>query len=96
MNDKINTNLDIAGSTFPLKVKLEEEEMIRKAAKQVNDWLNKYRDRYPSLPTEKLLAMVAYHFSLEKLELLERNDTKPYLTKIEKLTEMLEDYFENE
>ena len=89
MNDKINTNLDIAGSSFPLKVKPEEEENVRKAAKQVNDWLNKYRDRYPSLPIEKLLAMVAYQFSLEKLELLERNDTKPYLTKIEKLTEKI-------
>ena len=96
MNDKINTNLDLAGSIFPLKVKPEEEENIRKAAKQVNDWLNKYRDRYPGLTTEKLIAMVAFQFSLEKIELLQRNDTQPYLTKIEKLTEMLEEYFENE
>jgi cell division protein ZapA len=40
--------------------------------------------------------MVAYQFSLEKLQLLQRNDTQPYTAKIEELTEMLEEYFRNE
>lgn len=40
--------------------------------------------------------MVAYQFSLEKLQLLERNDTAPYTEKVKELTELLEDYFKGE
>ena len=36
--------------------------------------------------------MVAYQFSLERLQLMQRNDTSPYVEKVKELTELLEDY----
>ena len=96
MNDKIKINLQIADSYYPLTINRDEEETVREAAKQVNIRLTAYREHYRNVAPEKIIAMVAYQFSLEKLQLLQRNDTQPYTAKIEELTEMLEEYFRNE
>ena len=96
MNDKIKINLQIADSNYPLTINREEEEMVREAAKQVNIRLNAYREYYKNLEPEKIIAMVAYQFSLEKLQLMQRNDTTPYTEKVKELTELLEDYFKEE
>lgn len=96
MNDKIKINLLIADSYYPLTINREEEESVREAAKQVNIRLNTYREHYKNLAPEKVLAMVAYQFSLEKLTIVQQNDTQPYATKIGELTELLEEYFRNE
>ena len=90
------TNLQIADSNYPLTINREEEQMVREAAKQVNIRLNKYREVYKNLEPEKIIAMVAYQFSLERLQLMQRNDTSPYVEKVKELTELLEDYFKEE
>ena len=96
MNDKIKINLQIADSNYTLTINRQEEEMVREAAKQVNIRLNAYREYYKNLEPEKIIAMVAYQFSLEKLQLMQRNDTTPYTEKVKELTELLEDYFQKE
>lgn len=83
----------MAGSTYPLTILREEEEMVREAAKQVDIRLNAYREHYQNVTPEKIIAMVAYQFSLENLKMKNRNDTRPYADKIEELTEVLETYF---
>lgn len=93
MNDKIKINLQMGGASYPLTINREDEQMIREAAKQVDIKLNAYRERYQNVPTERIMAMVAYQFSLESLRLKDRNDTEPYTTKIKELTEVLEAYF---
>lgn len=92
MNDKIKINLQIADTNYPLTINREEEQMIREAAKQVNLRLNKYREVYRGLETEKVIAMVAYQFSLEKLRLEKRNDTGPYVEKVKELSDLLEEF----
>ena len=77
-------------------IALLNEQMVREAAKQVNVRLNKYREVYKNLEPEKIIAMVAYQFSLERLQLMQRNDTSPYVEKVKELTELLEDYFKEE
>ena len=98
MNDKIKINLQIADSNYPLTINREEEQTVREAAKQVNIRLNKYREKWGhlNLEPEKIIVMVAYQFSLEKLQLMQRNDTSPYVEKVKELTELLEDYFKEE
>ena len=96
MNDKIKINLQIADSNYPLTINREEEEMVREAAKQVNIRLNAYREYYKNLEPEKIIAMVAYQFSLEKLQLKQRNDTRPFTEKVQELNELLENYFKEE
>ena len=82
-----------SGSTYPLTILREEEEMVREAAKQVDIRLNAYREHYQNVTPEKIIAMVAYQFALENLKMKKRNDTRPYADKIEELTEVLETYF---
>ncbi|MDE5701255.1 cell division protein ZapA [uncultured Bacteroides sp.] len=93
MNDKIKINLQMAGASYPITINREDEEMVREAAKQVDIRLNAYREHYQNVPIERVIAMVAYQFSLEKLQLKERHDTEPYTAKIKELTEVLETYF---
>ena len=93
MNDKIKINLHMAGATYPLTINREDEEIVREAAKQVNIRINAYREHYQNISSERIIAMVAYQFALETLQLKDRNDTEPYTAKIKELTEELESYF---
>lgn len=83
----------MAGYPFPVTTRREHEEIVRKAAKQVDERLNVYRERFKNVAPEKVISMVAYLFSLENLQLKDQNDTQPYADKIEELTEVLESYF---
>ena len=75
MNDKIKINLQMAGATYPLTINREDEEIVREAAKQVNIRINAYREHYQNISSERIIAMVAYQFALETLQLKDRNDT---------------------
>ena len=88
----------MADACYPVFINPENEEIVRAAAKQVNTILVEYRKKWGhlNLEPEKILVMVAYQFSLEKLQLLQRNDTAPYTEKVKELTELLEDYFKKE
>ena len=81
MNDKIKINLQMAGASYPLTINREDEEMVREAAKQVDIRLNAYREHYQNVSLERIIAMVAYQFALENLQLKDRNDTEPYTAK---------------
>ena len=96
MNDKIKINLQMAGASYPLTINREDEEMVREAAKQVDIRLNAYREHYQNVSLERIIAMVAYQFALENLQLKDRNDTEPYTAKIKGLTEVLETYFKEQ
>ena len=96
MNDKIKINLQMAGAAYPLTINREDEEIVREAAKQVNIRINAYREHYQNISSERIIAMVAYQFALETLQLKDRNDTEPYTAKIKELTEVLEAYFREE
>jgi len=86
----------MADMNFPLTIPRKDEEMVRKAAKQVDHLLNVYREHYRNVSERQVLVMVAYQLSLDSLRMQERNDTEPFTAKIKELTETLEDYFKKE
>lgn len=97
MSDMRKINLVIADMTFPMTIHSErEEEMFRKAAKQINDKLNKYRIHFPKEGIEKLMAMIAFDFSYNALNLEDKNDTQPFKDKLNELTLELEQLFSKE
>ena len=53
----------IADRTYPLTIDLEEEELIRKAAKSINDKITEYEKSYAIKDKQDVLAMVALHFA---------------------------------
>jgi hypothetical protein len=46
MDNKFTINLTIADKRYPLKIDRSEEELVRSAAKLVNDWLAEFRNRF--------------------------------------------------
>ena len=78
MDDKWKINLSMADATYPVWIKPEDEEIVRKAAQQVNDILKEYREKWPTVEKERIMTMIAYRFSLESLLEKQRTDTTPY------------------
>jgi cell division protein ZapA len=93
-NEKFLIHIDIADKTYPLRIYRNEEELARKAAKQIKTLSGRYLTKYlKSVRNDKdILAMVAFQLSVEKLQLEERNDTTPFIDKIQQMTNLLETY----
>lgn len=94
MNDMIKINLIMAGANYPLTIAREEEEIVRAAAKQVDLKLNAYRKHFPNQTPEQILAMVAYQFALENLQIKDRNDAEPIWARISELKSTLQAHFD--
>ncbi len=63
----ININLLIAGRSYPLKIKPEEEELVRRAAKHVNEKVHEFQDQYAAKDKQDYLAMAALMSEVEVL-----------------------------
>lgn len=99
MDDKIKIQLIVAGKDYTLNLpseKREDEELIRKAAKQINEKLKKYREIYSSVESERIIGMVALDFATERLREQRNNDTAPLTERVKELNKQLDDYFQEE
>lgn len=94
MTDKFTINLKIADRVYPLEIDRKEEELVRKAAKKVDEMLAKYTELYrgDELTTQNFLAMVAFHFSRAYLELKEMRDIEAFTERVQEMDKELEDY----
>ena len=80
---------------FQLRIKRAEDEIMRKAASEIERKIRQYRQRFSAeakLDTDDLLAMVAFQLSLTNLQLENLHDTSPITDKVQQLTNELEDY----
>ena len=57
MKQKIKLN--IGNRIYPLNVNIEQEEVLRKAAKEINDMITKYEKSYAVKDKQDSLAMCA-------------------------------------
>ena len=93
MDDKMmKINLLIDNMRYPLNIPREEEERYRDAAKMINNTLNKYRSMWPELSANNHWAMAALEIAFNLTTNENRNDTKPYMEKLEELTKELDNY----
>lgn len=68
MSDElININLVIADRPYPLKIKPEEEEAVRKAAKELNAKVKEFQNVYAAKDKQDYLAMTALMYAVENL-----------------------------
>ena len=59
MKKQISVKIPVGGRIYPLTIAMEEEESIRKAAKQIDESIMKLRATYAVRDTQDLLAMTA-------------------------------------
>ena len=69
LNDSvINIKVGIAERIYPLSIKAEDEEMIRMAAKTINDKIKEYLNMYAAKDKQDILAMIAITFAVDNIK----------------------------
>ncbi len=63
----ININLIVADRTYPLKIRPEEEEVVRRAAKKLNERVKELQQQYSAKDKQDYLAMCALMNEVEIL-----------------------------
>ncbi|MDD5507847.1 MAG: cell division protein ZapA [Bacteroidales bacterium] len=63
MMEELSITLSLANRPYPLKIHVRDEEMVRKAARVINELMKEYADIYAFNDNQDLLAMVALHFT---------------------------------
>ena len=98
MEDTFTINLYIADKHYPLRIKRSEEELVRRAAKLINDKIALYRGHFnvddSDLELKDLLAMAACQIAIQALKAEERSDSSPMTESITKLNKELEDFLQ--
>lgn len=64
--DKISLKIIIAGRTYPLTIKKEEENAIRNAADRINSNIKKLQGSYAVKDMQDLLAMTALQIAVQQ------------------------------
>ena len=92
MDNDFLIHIEIAGRGYGLRIERSEEQIARKAVKQIREKMSQYRNVYPEVEEKDLLAMVAFQLSIENLKFEDKNDIDPFTKKVEELTDELENY----
>lgn len=65
---EISIKINIADRVYPLRVNMEEEEIIRRAAKLINDRIKEYQENYAVRDKQDLLSMCVLHYATSSLK----------------------------
>lgn len=68
MDEPLSIKVQIAERFYPLKIKRQDEEKIRKAAKLINDKVLQYKQRYTDKDTQDFITMAALQFVINFLD----------------------------
>ena len=81
--------LNIGNRVYPLSVDTNQEEILRKAAKQINQMINDYESKYAVRDKQDSLAMCALQI-LSQSKTFSNDDDKEALEIAEKLNKIKE------
>lgn len=70
---ELSIKVTIAGRIYPLTVKAEEEESIRKAVREIDSTVKDYEKNYAVKDKQDLLAMCALQYATQKIDLDSRS-----------------------
>ncbi|MBC6400565.1 MAG: cell division protein ZapA [Ekhidna sp.] len=65
---ELSIKIKIGNREYPMRVKAEDEERIRKAGKLLNEKIKNYQSQFEIDDSQDLLAMVAFDCWVEKLK----------------------------
>ncbi len=92
---EISIKINIADRVYPLKVSTDEEEIIRRAAKLINDSLKEYQDKYAVRDKQDLLSMAVLQYATASLKAERKVTTEDteVADGVQKLDKLLTDFF---
>jgi cell division protein ZapA (FtsZ GTPase activity inhibitor) len=93
----ISIKINIADRIYPLRIEMEEEEMIRHAAKLINDRIKDLQENYAVRDKQDLLSMAVLHYATAalKAERDSKAEDSQVTEKVYRLDKMLEDFFKD-
>ena len=96
MDDKLSIKVNLAERFYPLKIEVNDEEKIRKAAKIINEKVLQYKQKYEDKDTQDFLAMAALQFVIKMIENEQKGDSAPFIDNLKDLEEELSAYLKKE
>jgi cell division protein ZapA len=99
MNDEakksdFNIKLNIAGKVYPLTIVRENEELFRRAEREINDLASKLRTKYRA-EREDYLAMAAFYIALDKVKMEMSRSLGEDIDKLVELEKRLDKWLES-
>ncbi|MCB0517733.1 MAG: cell division protein ZapA [Lewinellaceae bacterium] len=83
--DSKQLTVTIAGRPYPLKIKANDEPVIRKIVKEVNEKVNRFQLTYPNREKQDCLAMALLAYAVD----LHKASTQPVIASPPDLSENL-------
>ena len=92
---EISIKITISDRIYPLKVNVEEEEIVRRAAKIINERIKDYQENYAVRDKQDLLSMAVLHYATAVLrtEHKVQNQDTAVAEKVEELDSLLNGFF---
>jgi len=92
---EISIKITISDRIYPLKVNVEEEEIVRRAAKIINERIKEYQENYAVRDKQDLLSMAVLHYATAVLrtEYKAQHQDTAVADKVEQLNTLLDGFF---
>ena len=92
---EISIKINIADRVYPLRINMEEEEIVRKAAKLINDRIKELQDNYAVRDKQDLLSMCVLHYATTALKAEKQgmNEDTEVAEKVYQLDQLLTNFF---
>ncbi|RYG48969.1 MAG: cell division protein ZapA [Chitinophagaceae bacterium] len=92
---EISIKITISDRIYPLKVNTEEEEIVRRAAKIINERIKDYQENYAVRDKQDLLSMAVLHYATAVLraENSVQNQDSQVSGQVEELDGLLTGFF---
>ena len=91
---QLSIKVNIAGRTYPLTIERSEEEMIRKAADNINASVKNLKENYAVKDIQDLLAMTALQLSTKSNTISKEVDDDKVDNELKALDKELSDFLE--
>jgi cell division protein ZapA len=96
MDNKLSIKVNVADRTYPLNIDRKQEEVIRKAAKMINEKVLQYKQRYKDKDTQDFLAMASLQYVIKVIELENKADVAPVYNELKAIERELSEFLEKE
>lgn len=93
MKQKIKIN--IADRIYTLTIESTREEAMRKAVKNINEAINKYKSRMSNIDEVDALSMVILQYAMSLVEIEQKDEVGSVMKELGALNKQLEDYIQS-
>ena len=92
----LSIKVQIAERFYPLKIKRQDEEKIRQAARLINDKVLQYKQRYTDKDTQDFMAMAALQFVINLIDCEQQQNFVSLEEELESLSSELDELLKEE